>query len=93
LIKDDIDEIKTVEINTFMINDPKDKARMMDKLREERKYISWQPSLTNETIILRFFKFLIFNLPDRKIIFDIAKGRVIRKTGGDARINKGPFVR
>ena len=76
-----------------MINDPKDKFYMMEKLKVDRKEISWKPSVTNDIIILRFFKYLITNLPDRKIIFDIAKGRVIRKTGGDARINKGVFMK
>jgi hypothetical protein len=49
--------------------------------------------MNNEILILRFFKFLITKLPDRNIIFDIAKGRVINKAGGDSRIVKESFMR
>ena len=47
----------------------------------------------NETLILRFFKFLVTKLPDRNIIFDISKGIVRNKAGGDARVNKARLVR
>ena len=47
----------------------------------------------NETLILRFFKFLVTKLPDRNIVFDISKGIVRNKAGGEARINKARMVR
>ncbi len=47
----------------------------------------------NETLILRFFKFLVTKLPDRNIVFDISKGIVRNKAGGEARINKARLVR
>ena len=36
----------------------------------------------NEILILRFFKFLVTKLPDRNIVFDIARGTVRNKAGG-----------
>ena len=47
----------------------------------------------NEILILRFFKFLVTKLPDRNIVFDIARGTVRNKAGGEARINKARLVR
>jgi hypothetical protein len=47
----------------------------------------------NEILILRFFKFLVTKLPDRNVIFDISKGSVRNKAGGDARVNKARMVR
>ena len=47
----------------------------------------------NEILILRFFKFLVIKLPDRNIVFDIARGTVRNKAGGEARINKARLVR
>jgi hypothetical protein len=49
--------------------------------------------MANEILILRFFKFLVTKLPDRNIVFDIARGTVRNKAGGEARINKARLVR
>ena len=44
--------------------------------------------ITNETHILRFFKYLITKLPDRNVIFDISKGTIKTRQGGDFRVQK-----
>lgn len=49
--------------------------------------------MSNEILILRFFKFLITKLPERNVVFDISKGSVINKAGGDARVQKTRLTR
>jgi hypothetical protein len=82
-----------MEINTFMIKEPADKENMMKKLQEQRMFMGRRSRMGNETLILRFFKFLVTKLPDRNVIFDISKGTVRNKAGGEARINKARMVR
>ena len=82
-----------MEINTFMIKEPADKDNMMRKLQEQRQFMGRRSRMGNETLILRFFKFLVTKLPDRNIIFELSKGIVRNKAGGDARINKARLVR
>jgi hypothetical protein len=44
--------------------------------------------ITNESLILRFFKYLITKLPDRNVVFDVSKGTVKIRSGGNFRIQK-----
>jgi hypothetical protein len=53
----------------------------------------------NENLMIRFLRFLVTNLPERKVVFNIAKGRVTYKRG-EVRLKsklfisvKDPFIR
>ena len=84
---------KTVEINTFMIREAEDKNNMLKKLQEQRQFMGRRSRMSNESLILRFFKFLITKLPDKNIVFNISKGTVINKVGGEARLQKARTVK
>ena len=86
-------QLKTLEINTFMIKESDDKKNMMDKLQAQRQFMGRRARISNESLVLRFFKFLITKLPDRNVSFNIARGTVISKSGGDARVNKSRSLR
>ena len=76
-----------------MIKETADKENMMRKLQEQRQFMGRRFRMSNEILILRFFKFLITKLPDRNVIFDVSKGSVINKAGGDARVQKTRITR
>lgn len=86
-------QVKTVEINTFMIKEADDKKNMQTKLQEQRQFMGRRFRMSNETLILRFFKFLITKLPDKNVVFNISKGIVRNKVGGDARVQKARTVK
>ena len=54
----------------------------------------------NESLMIRFFKFLVINLPQRNIVFNIKKGRMIYKRNQNLRKTskllisvKDPFIK
>jgi hypothetical protein len=66
--------------------DKESKTNMMDKLIQQRQLMGRRSRITNESLILRFFKYLITKLPDRNVVFDISKGTIKTRSGGDFRI-------
>jgi hypothetical protein len=69
------------------VNEDKDsRTKMMDKLIQQRQLMGRRSRITNESLILRFFKYLITKLPDRNVVFDISKGTIKTRTGGDLRV-------
>jgi hypothetical protein len=68
------------------VNEDKDSREiMMKRLTQQRQLMGRRSRITNESLILRFFKYLITKLPDRNVVFDISKGTIKTRSGGEFR--------
>ena len=62
----------------------------MDDLAKVRSRMGRRYKITNELILLKFFRFLITKLPERNLVFNIKKGIIRQKQVG--RRGRGLYI-
>ena len=70
---------KHIEIDCFINADPSNRQLILENLVRARSLMGRNRRSGNESLMIRFFKFLVINLPQRNMVFNIKKGRMIYK--------------
>jgi len=90
---------KHVEIDCFINSESRNKQLLMDNMLRARGLMGRAHKQSNESILLKFFKFLAINLPLRNVIFDVKKGGLVYNRDASRRNKallvsvKDPFLR
>lgn len=86
-----------IEIDCFINSEPRNKQLLLDNMVRARGLMGRAHKQPNESILIKFFKYLAINLPQRNTVFDVKKGGLIyrreeRRKGLLVSV-KDPFVR
>jgi len=67
---------RTETIDCFISTDKVQRVKILEMLRKQREMIGKRYKVTNESLILRFFRFLVTKLPNRSVAFNVKKGSI-----------------
>jgi len=79
-----------VEIDCFINSESRNKQLLMDNMVRARGLMGRARKQHNESILIKFFKFLAINLPQRNVIFDVKKGGLVYRR--DQSRSKGMLI-
>lgn len=68
------------EINTYMNIDESEKQLMRDRLAKHRMLMGRKYKQTNDSLLIKFLRFLAIKLPDKNLVFNISKGAPFPKS-------------
>jgi hypothetical protein len=70
---------KTQSIDTFINTNSDNRQLIVEHLQKARSTMGMRYKVTNESLLVKFFRFLVVKLPQRSVVFNIKKGHIITK--------------
>ena len=67
---------KTQKIDTYFNTNKEDSPQIIEELAKTRSKMGKRFKQSNETILLKFFRFMAIKLPDRNVVFNIKKAKI-----------------
>lgn len=97
LFNDQDQEKKTERIDSFQLNlgkEPHLKSKIQAELQHTRSLMGGRYKVHNESLLVRFIRFLLLKLPQGNLQFDLTKGRVVQKRYKKLQVSvKDPYLR